>query len=188
MKDKKQGTGHTVLTLSILVVLGIFLVSAGLLCRSLYEYRKGEKEYGLLQRYAAKAPGREPESRSPYSLSAGEQEPMLAVDFEALKKLNPHIIAWIHIPGTPVSYPVTQGAVSYTHLDVYKRQIEDQRYQNAEYQFHFTMEIVQSSDDWNVSRKAVQRLFDRDISVTPDNWDGDKYGCSINWNSDSGKN
>ena len=109
MKDKKQGTGHTVLTLSILVVLGIFLVSAGLLCRSLYEYRKGEKEYGLLQRYAAKAPGREPESRSPYSLSAGEQEPMLAVDFEALKKLNPHIIAWIHISGTPVSYPVTQG-------------------------------------------------------------------------------
>ncbi|ANU45521.1 class B sortase [Enterocloster clostridioformis] len=109
MKDKKQGTGHTVLTRSILVVLGIFLVSAGLLCRSLYEYRKGEKEYGLLQRYAAKAPGREPESRSPYSLSAGEQEPMLAVDFEALKKLNPHIIAWIHIPGTPVSYPVTQG-------------------------------------------------------------------------------
>ena len=82
MKDKKQGTGHTVLTLSILVVLGIFLVSAGLLCRSLYEYRKGEKEYGLLQRYAAKAPGREPESRSPYSLSAGEQKPMLAVDFE----------------------------------------------------------------------------------------------------------
>lgn len=48
MKDKMQGTGHTVLTLSILVVLGIFLVSAGLLCRSLYEYRKGEKEYGLL--------------------------------------------------------------------------------------------------------------------------------------------
>ena len=41
MKDKMQGTGHTVLTLSILVVLGIFLVSAGLLCRSLYEYRKG---------------------------------------------------------------------------------------------------------------------------------------------------
>jgi len=66
--------------------------------------------------------------------------------------------------------------------------IEDQRYKNAEYKFHFTMEIVQSSDDWNVSRKAVQRLFDRDISVTPDNWDGDKYGCSINWNVDPGKN
>lgn len=46
MKDKKQGTGHTVLTLSILVVLGIFLVSAGLLCRSLYEYRKGRRSTG----------------------------------------------------------------------------------------------------------------------------------------------
>ena len=58
----------------------------------------------------------------------------------------------------------------------------------VEYKFHFTMEIVQSSDDWNVSLKAVQRLFDRDISVTPDNWDNNKYGCSINWNVDSGKN
>ena len=44
------------------------------------------------------------------------------------------------------------------------------------------------SDDWNVSLKAVRRLFDRDISVTPDNWDNNKYGCSINWNVDSGKN
>ena len=106
---KKQGIRRTVLTLSILSVLAIFLVSAGLLCRSLYEYRKGEKEYGELRQYTAKASGQEPAPQSPGSLPAGEQEPMLAVDFEALKKLNPHIIAWIHIPGTPVSYPVTRG-------------------------------------------------------------------------------
>lgn len=106
---KKQGIRRTVLTLSILSVLAIFLVSAGLLCRSLYEYRKGEKEYGELRQYTAKASGQEPDPQSPGSLPAGEQEPMLAVDFEALKKLNPHIIAWIHIPGTPVSYPVTRG-------------------------------------------------------------------------------
>ncbi|MFQ9703952.1 MAG: hypothetical protein ACLR0U_21220 [Enterocloster clostridioformis] len=52
----------------------------------------------------------------------------------------------------------------------------------------FTLEIVQSSDAWNVSRKGCAAAFDRDISVTPDSWDGDKYGCSINWNADSGKN
>lgn len=85
MKDKKQGTGHTVLTLSILVVLGIFLVSAGLLCRSLYEYRKGEKEYGLLQRYAAKAPGREPESRSPYTCLRGSRNPCWLLILRPLK-------------------------------------------------------------------------------------------------------
>ncbi|CAK7046418.1 MAG: Sortase B [Enterocloster aldenensis] len=107
--DKKKGTRGAILILSILSVLAIFLVSAGLLCCSLYEYRKGEKEYGELRQYTAKAPGQEPDSQSPGSLSDQEQEPMLAIDFEALKKLNPHIIAWIHIPGTPVSYPVTQG-------------------------------------------------------------------------------
>ena len=107
--DKKRGTRGAILILSILSVLAIFLVSAGLLCCSLYEYRKGEKEYGELRQYTAKAPGQEPDSQSPGSLSDQEQEPMLAIDFEALKKLNPHIIAWIHIPGTPVSYPVTQG-------------------------------------------------------------------------------
>lgn len=107
--DKKEGTRGAILILSILSVLAIFLVSAGLLCCSLYEYRKGEKEYGELRQYTAKAPGQEPDSQSPGSLSDQEQEPMLAIDFEALKKLNPHIIAWIHIPGTPVSYPVTQG-------------------------------------------------------------------------------
>ena len=107
--DKKRGTRGAILILSILSVLAIFLVSAGLLCCSLYVYRKGEKEYGELRQYTAKAPGQEPDSQSPGSLSDQEQEPMLAIDFEALKKLNPHIIAWIHIPGTPVSYPVTQG-------------------------------------------------------------------------------
>ena len=107
--DKKRGTRGAILILSILSVLAIFLVSAGLLCCSLYEYRKGEKEYGELRQYTAKAPGQEPDSQSPGSLSDQEQEPMLAIDFEALKKLNPHIIAWSHIPGTPVSYPVTQG-------------------------------------------------------------------------------
>ena len=109
MKDKKQGMRPVVLPLSFLAILGIFLVSAGLLCRSLYEYRKGEKEYGELRQYAANASDPETDPQSPGSLSAGEREPMLAIDFEALKKLNPHIVAWIHIPGTPVSYPVTQG-------------------------------------------------------------------------------
>lgn len=32
----------------------------------------------------------------------------LEVDFESLQKVNPHIYAWIEIPGTEISYPVVQ--------------------------------------------------------------------------------
>lgn len=64
--------------------------------------------------------------------------------------------------------------------------LKDQRYQDAEYQLHFTMEIVQCSDDWEVSSQAVKMLFDRDISLeqNKDDWDDNKYECIINWNSD----
>lgn len=34
-------------------------------------------------------------------------------------------------------------------------EVEDQRCQNVEYQFHFIMKIMQPDDDWNVNRKAV---------------------------------
>ncbi len=31
------------------------------------------------------------------------------VDFQALQKINPDIIAWLSLPGTAISYPVIQG-------------------------------------------------------------------------------
>ena len=82
---KKQGIRRTVLTLSILSVLAIFLVSAGLLCRSLYEYRKGEKEYGELRQYTAKASGQEPDPQSPGSLPPGSRSPCWPLILRPLK-------------------------------------------------------------------------------------------------------
>lgn len=49
------------------------------------------------------------------------------VDFEALKKENPDIFAWIYIPGTDIDYPVLQSSQSddyYEKHDAYGRESE----------------------------------------------------------------
>lgn len=61
--------------------------------------------------------------------------------------------------------------------------LPDTRYKDADYQLHFTMEIVQASDDWNnVSVPAVQQMFHKDLGAEPANWANNKYEAEINWN------
>jgi len=45
------------------------------------------------------------------------------VDFTALKKINPQIIAWIYIPNSRIDYPIAQAKdnVFYLHHDFYGR-------------------------------------------------------------------
>lgn len=40
----------------------------------------------------------------------GEEQNARAIDFEALKRRNPDIYAWLEIPGTVIDYPVLQSA------------------------------------------------------------------------------
>lgn len=58
--------------------------------------------------------------------------------------------------------------------------LEDSRYAKADYQLHFTMEIVQASSDQAVSKAAVQKLFGREVGL-PSGWPKNKYECTINW-------
>ena len=69
-------------------------------------YRDGEEEYDNLREYVAVE---EPKERKDGETPEENQEETVTVDFEALKKINPEIIAWIRIPDTRIDYPVVQG-------------------------------------------------------------------------------
>ena len=59
--------------------------------------------------------------------------------------------------------------------------LADARYQDAKYEIHFVMEIVQASDDWKVSQDAVKEMFG--VTVTePEGWQQNKYTAEITWN------
>ena len=69
-------------------------------------YRDGEEEYNTLREYVAVE---EPKENADGETPEENQKETVTVDFEALKKINPEIIAWIRIPDTKIDYPVVQG-------------------------------------------------------------------------------
>ena len=81
-------------------------------------YRDGEQEYDTLREYVAVE---EPKERKDGETPEENQEETVTVDFEALKKINPEIIAWIRIPDTRIDYPVVQGETNleYINQDIY---------------------------------------------------------------------
>ncbi len=59
----------------------------------------------------------------------------------------------------------------------------DERYKTAKYRLHFTMEVVQASDDWDVSKDAASQLFHKTIALEGNsNWEKNKYNATIQWN------
>lgn len=50
---------------------------------------------------------------------------------------------------------------------------EDERYKTAEYQLHFTMEVVQCSADRKVSQDAIDKVFGEGKVTLPPNWSKD---------------
>lgn len=91
------------------VVLGIFvllLITSGFwLFLIVDEYGKAAREYEELQEYVDDSLKKEREETED---EEGEKPQKTSIDFEALKEINPDIVAWIRIPEV-FDYPVVQG-------------------------------------------------------------------------------
>ena len=51
------------------------------------------------------------------AIDDGNVRALLELDLAALREVNPQVVGWISIPGTPIDYPVVQGADNEYYLD-----------------------------------------------------------------------
>ena len=100
----------------IIILAGVFVVSAIMLIRVFMEYRYGDNIYAQAQKQflfidlsaegnASSTDSHNSEPDRPLIHSADE----IYVDFTELKKVNSDIIGWFIVENTTISYPLLQG-------------------------------------------------------------------------------
>ncbi len=119
--------------LAILVL--VFLVSGGMLLRNTLSAAEGRETYDEARELAGISSDKSEKPKTTPAPTAGSEiagpeasaEPRLEldestahladIDLDALREVNPDIIGWIEIPGSPVSYPIMQGSDNNFYLD-----------------------------------------------------------------------
>lgn len=108
---------------SLLYWVSIAVCSTGiLLCGLLIlsqqeEYRTGELAYGTLAETVINLPEPTHAQSSEHPEQPQQEEPILQVDFDALKNINPDVVGWLYCPNTVISYPVVQGEDNVYYLN-----------------------------------------------------------------------
>ena len=72
------------------VALTVLIISIAVLLIIWFSYFQGQQKYQKLSEY--------------FSI-----ENELKVDWDALRAINPDIVAWVYVPGTAINYPVVRG-------------------------------------------------------------------------------
>lgn len=93
-KKKKKKKGGCLWRLVFWVALLVFVVSVGILGYLVYTYWQGQNEYDQIASRAF--PNEQP----------GATLADMVVDWDALRAINPEVVAWVYVPDTIVNYPV----------------------------------------------------------------------------------
>ena len=96
-----------------IVAFVVFCVSAYSLARNYHqEYTANRDLDNIRQAVIIETPA------SPGETGSGEEDAFftLSIDFETLFEINPDIVAWLYIPGTPISYPLLHGSDNHFYL------------------------------------------------------------------------
>lgn len=91
--EKKQKKSGLIYRLIIAALLAVMAFSAWQIGKILWEYHVGTAAYEEIQQIAG----------------GGAKEAEEQIDFDALKKKNKDVKAWLYSAGTPINYPVVQG-------------------------------------------------------------------------------
>lgn len=115
-KDRREFIRKILLVAALLLILA----SVAQLAYDYIDRRNAQREYERLAELAkqttepvtleteAETETTEEETEAPY---------VSPIDFEALKAINPDVVAWVEIPGTNVNYPVVWTTNNETYLD-----------------------------------------------------------------------
>ena len=95
---KKKKKGGCFWRLVFWLALIVFVISVGTLGYLLWTYWSSQNEYEEIATQAVSIPTEE-EGQAPNLAD-------LQVDWDALRAINPDVVAWVYVPGTIINYPV----------------------------------------------------------------------------------
>ena len=93
-----------ILRLFLIICIGAVAFSLWKLWGFYQFYHNGKKEYDELTEYIEET---QPSDQSDGSKGKKDQCPV-KVNFDELRKVNPEVVGWIHIPDTGINYPIVQ--------------------------------------------------------------------------------
>ena len=107
-----------IILIVIALVCAVMMIVGGFnALRIMLSYRESRGIYEELEQHLTFTPAGDDQTSEEQEAFFGEEYFILPdhivlpeVDFDALREINPNVVAWIILEGTPINYPVVQGA------------------------------------------------------------------------------